>query len=615
MANSTKYQMTWDNSNIYQSFSDPKLLADVEDLKKGISAYGEKNEVFSPNIEVWSQACGENSLSSQEEDKLLDECEKSLIERERLSCDYSTMMTFGHCQTSTDTQHKEAKELLGKLSAVGAAFSKANKPLELALQRAPEAFIEKLLSRSSLENFKFEIHHSRQLKDGLLSTSEEVLVSGLSQDGLHAWGKLYQSIAGTMKVEVGQEEMGLAQAASLVRQGDREKRKLAYEGINQAWRQHEESAAAVLNAINGWRLEMNKNRSQKRDWHYLDVSCHQSRITRETLSALIDETYAQREVGHRALRSMAKLMDLPKLAPYDLLAPAHLGDSGGSIPFDEAIELISESFNEFSPEMGNFAKMMAERGWIDARPTDARAQGAYCTKFARTREPRVFMTYAGSMGNVVTLAHELGHAYHNWVMRDLPRESTRYSMTLAETASIFAETLVKRALLEKSTNREDRLKIMWQDAESAAALMINIPARFEFEKNMVEARKERPLSPEEMRTLMSDAWKKWYGETLTEVDDMFWASKLHFSISSLGFYNYPYLFGYLFSLGIYGQKDLVKGNFTELYHGILRDTGSLSAEDLIKKHLGKDIRQKDFWAQSMAIVEKQITAFEDEVRQ
>jgi oligoendopeptidase F len=217
------------------------------------------------------------------------------------------------------------------------------------------------------------------------------------------------------------------------------------------------------------------------------------------------------------------------------------------------------------------------------------------------------------MGNVITLAHELGHAYHNWVMRDMPITETSYSMTLAETASIFAETLVKKALLEKSENREDRLKIMWQNAESAAALLINIPARYEFEKSLVEARKVRPQSPDEMKKLMNSAWKRWYEDTLTEYDDMFWANKLHFSISSLGFYNYPYLFGYLFSLGIYGQKDKYGSGFKDLYHNILRDTGRMTAENLIEKHLSKDITKPAFWADSLNIVAEQVREFTQEV--
>ncbi|MCF8058957.1 MAG: M3 family oligoendopeptidase [Bacteriovoracaceae bacterium] len=598
----------WNNENIYKSFSDSTLINDVEKLTVQIASFSDKAKIFTAAIDAL-----ENNSNLPE--NLITNTKESLLERLNISSEMMTIMTFASCQLSTDAMNVEAKDLSGRLGILNSKFSKGAKPLQLFLQRVSPDFIKELLESDEMNQFSFELEHSRKLRDFLLSTSEEVLVSGLSQDGLHAWGKLYNALCGSMKIQVGDESLGLARAASLVREGDRSKREAAYNGINEAWRNHEESAAAILNAINGWRLEMSEHRGQKREMHYLDVSCHQSRIQRETLDALMDQTYKQREIGQEALLSMAKLMGIKKLAPYDLIAPApNLGGSQeSSTSFGEAIDIIAEAFSELTPEMGDFARMMADKGWIDAKPTENRSPGAYCTKFARTREPRVFITYTGSMGNVITLAHELGHAYHNWVMRDMPLAETSYSMTLAETASIFAETLVKKALLEKSTNREERLKIMWQNAESAAALLINIPARFEFEKNLVEARKVRPQSPEEMKVLMKNAWERWYGDTVTEYDEMFWANKLHFSISSLGFYNYPYLFGYLFSLGIYGQKDKYGNDFKNLYHRILCDTGRMSAEDLIKKHLSKDITKASFWQDSLNIVSAQVREFSQEV--
>lgn len=606
--NSIQDTTVWNNQNIYTGFNDPALINDVENLGVRITTFSGKTNVFADAIEALEE---KRDLPSG----LINEVQYCLKESLEISVEIMTIMTFASCQLSTDAAHIEAKDLSGRLGILNSKFSKGEKPLQLFLQRATDEFISELLESEEMVQFTFKLEHSRKLRDFLLSTSEEVLVSGLGQDGLHAWGKLYNALSGSMKVQLGEETIGLARAASIVREGDRSKREAAYNGINNAWKVHEESAAAILNAINGWRLEMNESRGQKREMHYLDVSCHQSRIERATLGALMNETYEQRSIGQEALGSMAKLMGIEKLAPYDLIAPApSFGEKGETlISFKEAINIIAEAFSELTPEMGEFALMMADKGWIDARPTESRSPGAYCTKFARTREPRVFMTYTGSMGNVITLAHELGHAYHNWVMRDMPITETHYSMTLAETASIFAETLVKKALLEKSVNREDRLKIMWQNAESAAALLINIPARYEFEKELVEARKVRPQSPDEMKTLMNSAWKRWYEDTLTEYDDMFWANKLHFSISSLGFYNYPYLFGYLFSLGIYGQKDKYGSDFKDLYHNILRDTGRMTAENLIKKHLSKDITKPAFWADSLNIVAEQVREFTQEV--
>jgi len=320
-------------------------------------------------------------------------------------------------------------------------------------------------------------------------------------------------------------------------------------------------------------------------------------------------THSSRHIPQRALKTMAKLHDVKQLGPWDLMAPAPI-KSSGSIPFNDAIDMIASSFSGFSKPMGDFAIEMAERGWIDSEQTENRSTGAYCGSFAEPRQPRIFITYNGTMTNVITLAHELGHAWHNRVMEDIPEAKTGYPMTLAETASIFAETLVRESLLKAAKDDNQRLEIMWSGAETAAALMLNIPARFEFEQRLVETRQASFVTADTMKEMMRESWQLWYEDSLSEYDEMFWASKLHFSISGFGFYNYPYLFGYLFSLGIYSQKEQFGSSFEEKYINILRDTGSMTAEELVQKHLGQDISSPQFWLDSIGIVEKSLQQFE-----
>ncbi len=325
----------------------------------------------------------------------------------------------------------------------------------------------------------------------------------------------------------------------------------------------------------------------------------------------METTFKNRSIGQRAHKAQAMAMKINKLSPWDILAPAPERECHGKkYSFNEAMDIIIKAFSGLTPEMGEFAKMMHQKNWIDARETEFRAAGAYCTRFDKVREPRVFLTYDGSMGNLMTLAHELGHAYHNWVMRDMHIERTSYAMTTAETASIFAETLVRDYLFENCQNEEDQFDIAWQDGEIAAAMLCNIPARFEFEKQMVEMRKNRALPPSELKILMNNSWEMWYEDSLTEYDDMFWANKLHFHISHFGFYNYPYLFGYLFSLGIYAQRDNYGNGFNELYTKILRDTGSMTAVELIQKHMGKSIEEQEFWQGSLDLVDRAVARLE-----
>lgn len=214
------------------------------------------------------------------------------------------------------------------------------------------------------------------------------------------------------------------------------------------------------------------------------------------------------------------------------------------------------------------------------------------------------------MSDVLTLAHELGHAFHNWVMRDMPLCTTRYPMTLAETASIFAENVVRDALLAKAKTKEDKIEMLWEELSSALALTINIPVRYEFEKAFYELRSSKELGAEDLSELMRVTWEEWYGDSMNEADSLFWASKLHFSIPEVSFYNYPYLFGYLFSIGVYAQREAKGADFYGDYINLLRDTGIMRAEEVVQKHLQMDLTQETFWQQSLDRVSNQIDEFE-----
>ncbi|MEM9807476.1 MAG: M3 family oligoendopeptidase [Cyanobacteria bacterium P01_D01_bin.56] len=597
-------RQTWDNQHFFTSTDDPKLTSAIAEIRTTIAQIASDCAPFTQRIET------AETLPKEEFSPLLDtlrsihETESALLKK------LGNVRTYISTALSVDAKDTSASSLMPTMQQVGAELSQATKPMDVFLNRVPSEFVYSLVNDPVLSEMGFLLIHGRKLKDQLLSVAEESLVTGLATNGLHSWGNLYTTLAGTLKCDVDGETMGLAKAANLQSAPQRETRLAAWQGIRNAWIGHQDTAAAILNAINGWRLEETQKRATVRELHYLDKSCHQSRIERSTLNALMDTTYQQRAIGHRALNAMAKVLKIPTMAPWDLQAPAPTDGEPPTFSFEEAIELISTAFRKLTPEMGDFAVMMAEKGWIDGASTPNRATGAYCTRFSEPREPRIFMTFAGSMGNVITLAHELGHAWHNWVMRDLPPMRTYYPMTLAETASIFAETLVRDALLQQATTPAQKREILWQDAESAAVFLLNIPSRFEFEKRLVEARKQGVAIAPKLKTMMAESWQHWYEDSLSEYDDMFWATKLHFSISQLGFYNYPYLFGYLFSLGIYAQQAKYGEQFNELYTAILRDTGSMTAEELVTQHLQQDISQPEFWQASLGIVEKSVAQFE-----
>ncbi|MEM8615041.1 MAG: M3 family oligoendopeptidase, partial [Cyanobacteria bacterium P01_H01_bin.105] len=585
-------RQTWNNQHFFRGTDDPQIATTITEIRGKIAQLATACASFTRYIDL------AETLPEKEFAPLLDSLRSIHQTRTELSKQLGNVRTYIVTALSVDAKDTHAGTLMPTLQQIGAELSQALTPMEVFLNRVRPEFVTVLIADPVLTEMAFLLTHERKLRDQLLSVAEENLITGLAVSGLHSWGNLYTELAGTLKCSIQGETMGLAKAANLQSDPHRETRMAAWQATRNAWVGHQETAATIVNAINGWRLEETQKRATVRQLHYLDKSCHQSRIERVTLDALMTTTYQHRSIGQRALKAMANVLNIPKMAPWDLNAPAPAAGDAETISFDAAITLIANAFRQLTPEMGDFAVMMAEKGWIDGEPTPNRATGAYCTRFAEPREPRIFMSYAGTMTNVITLAHELGHAWHNWVMRDLPLMKTYYSMTLAETASIFAETLVRDALLQRAETPAQKLEILWQDAQSAAVFLLNIPARFEFEKQLVEARKQGVAIAPKLKTMMADSWQLWYEDSLSEYDDMFWATKLHFSISQLGFYNYPYLFGYLFSLGIYAQQQSYGESFNDLYTQILRDTGTMTAEELVAQHLQQDISQPQFWEAS-----------------
>lgn len=597
-------QQTWDNSHFYSSSDDPRIAATVEQIKTAITTLANAGAVFNQYIET------AEGLESEQFSDLIDKVRIAHEQRTTIAKQLSNLQTFISAILSVNARDAAARAWKPTLQELSAELSQATKALDIFLTRTSDDLIQQLIQDPVLEELRFSLQHQRKLQDQLLSLTAEKLITGLAVTGLQGWGNLYTELAGNLQCPVNGEQIGLAQAFNRQSSPDRAIRSAAWQGIQTAWASQSSTVVSILNAINGWRLEETKQRSSTRTLHYLDKSCHQSRIERSTLDALMDTVYQRRSIGQRALKIMGQVLQVDAMQPWDLFAPPPINDAAETISYETAIEIIAKAFRQLTPAMGDFVIMMAEKGWIDAKPTPNRSTGAYCTEFAEPCEPRVFMTFEGSMNNVLTLAHELGHAWHSWVMRDLPRYKTFYPMTLAETASIFGETLVRDALLEQAKTPEQKLAIAWEDGAAAATFLLNIPARFTFEQKLVESRKHGFVIADKMKTMMSDSWQHWYEDSLASYDEMFWASKLHFSIASLSFYNYPYLFGYLFSLGIYAQKARYGATFNELYTNLLRDTGNMTAEDLVQQHLQQDIRQPEFWQASLDIVDRGVSRLE-----
>ena len=355
----------------------------------------------------------------------------------------------------------------------------------------------------------------------------------------------------------------------------------------------------------------------ERTVHFLDAPLHMNRIRKETLHAVLAAAEEGVPLARRAARLQAKAYGKAQYGPWDQRAPApdSGGDAGAGTPYAQALDLIAESYGSVDPRMGEFVTMMVRSKWIEGTVGDRKRPGAYCTRLSQ-------VAHAARLHDLHRRRQRRDHAG----ARTRPRlpllgyarpagQQRSYGMSIAETASTFGESVVRDALLARAETPAAALRIVWEEAAALVAFVLNIPTRFAFERSFYEARAERPQRPEELNAMMSAAWEARYGDCLAEPDPLFWANKLHFYISGLSFYNFPYLFGYLFSLGVYARREAFGSSFFERYEALLRDTGRMTTEELAAKHLEVDLAQPDFWRETLASLETRIDAFEALVEQ
>jgi len=335
-------------------------------------------------------------------------------------------------------------------------------------------------------------------------------------------------------------------------------------------------------------------------------------MSRATLEALFEALRSERELSLRGLRAAARVQGTP-LHFCDLEAPQMPAPEGLKISWDDACGIVRRSFRTAYPALGDFFDEMLASRWIEAQPRAGKRPGAFCTDSHVTGQQRVFMTYHGTINDVVTLAHEVGHAWHSHLLKDERPLVSSYPMPLAETASNFGEMILLSGLERDPSSSPALLAyLLDQQINRAHAYLVNIPMRFAFEKSFYEARGNGEVSPSGLRGLMEAAQREWYGDTLADdgLDPMFWASKLHFFISGLSFYNFPYVFGYLLSMGLFARFQAEGAGFLPVYETFLRRTGSADCEEVVRGTLGAEITDASYWAATIRSLEPQVAAYE-----
>ncbi len=518
------------------------------------------------------------------------------------------------CLAACDTASEAYKAERAALSQLHAELAKLRSELQRALCHASDADFSRLLAEPALAgagHFLRRLRHEASLR---LSTAEETLLADLNVDGLHAWGRLYDTLTGKMTFEMvwpdgRRETVPMSQRRALMTDRDRRVRQAAFAQGNLVLTAHEDTFAAALNAIAGTRHTIYRRRGLR---HFLDASRFDAAVDARTLDALFAAIHHHLEVPRRAVRLMARLQGTPGIAWYDQEAPLQLPPRP-PVPWERACALVAKSFSEQYPALGDYFEDLLVKRWVESEKRPGKLPGAFCTGSELNREQRVYLTHADTMHDVITLAHEVGHAFHSHVLRTERPFATDYPMTLAETASNFGEMLLIHGLLrEPGLAPAERAFLLDCEVNRAPAYLLNITARFEFERAFYEERAAGEVPVSRLRALMVDAQRRAFGDTLEPggEDPLFWASKLHFYITGISFYNYPYVFGYLLSHALFAQFRREGPDFLPKYEAFLRRTGSATCEEAVRETLGRDLGDPAFWAEAIHNLEHPLRELE-----
>jgi oligoendopeptidase F len=598
----------WDLSPIYPSLASPELAA----AKSRIAALA--GELLAHLSDP--PAPGDPGAAARGLEDLGDWLAKSLQLEDAAGSLYETLSAYAYASFSTSTGDAAAVALLNAVEELGLPLRKAEVLFRNALA-ARRAGVETLLgdggkrgSDPRIAPFAFHLREQLFWQSKQMAPELEDLAADLSRSGGNAWGRLQESVTSAASIAwddatAESARKTLVELRNLAYDADRAVREKAFRLELEVCKANEIPVAAALNGVKGVTVSLNA----RRGWDgALDKSIEQARITRATLDSLIGAMEESLPIWRRYLRAKARMLGLEKCAFFDLFAPAGVG--GSRFSFAEARDFIVGKFSSFDPGMGEFASRAFASRWIDAEPRAGKVGGAYCIDFPAAGASRILCNFDGSFNSLTTIAHELGHAWHSERVRGLPYAYTQYPMTLAETASIFSETLVFESALAASdaAGRPALLELHLQDA---CQVIVDILSRFRFERAVFERRAAAELAPAELCELMLEAQKATYGDGLDpeRLHPWMWLVKGHYYSPDLAFYNFPYAFGQLFGAGLYARYRREGPAFAGAYRGILEDTGRATAVEVTAK-AGFDIQKPDFWREGLAVFARQIAEFE-----
>ena len=593
----------WDLSNVYPALDDQAFQEDVDKVSQlldDLDQYMADNDISKAGA-VSGPAEGLAERTAGYLDRM-----NTIL---RL---YETLYAYVVSFVSTDSYNSEAKRIMSELEMLRVRLKRQDVLFQGwigEVSQDPKKLPEITAQEGSAAEHSFFLHETAEQSRFLMSEDEEALASELSLSGASSWQKLQGVVTSQLTVPFEKdgktETLPITMIINLATDPDRDIRRRAYEAELAAWESASEPLAACLNGVKGSVITLFERRGREDALHQ---ALDQARIRRDTLEVMMDAMRKYFPAFRRYWKSKASRLGVEKLPWWDLVAP--MGRSDKRYSYDEARDFILDHFGQFSGRLAGLSQRAFQNQWIDAEPRDGKRGGAFCMGVPAVDESRIMCNFDGSLGQLQTIAHELGHAYHNECLVGKTILQGETPMTLAETASTFCETIITDAALSQATEVEEELAILENFLIGSSQVIVDISSRYLFETEIFERRAGAELSAADFCEIMTRAQIDTYGEGLDEnhLHPYMWTWKPHYYSAGRSFYNFPYAFGLLFSLGLYAIYRERGTAFVHEYDELLRSTGEGTAADLAAR-FGIDIRKGSFWEGSLKIIEERIERY------
>jgi pepF/M3 family oligoendopeptidase len=572
--------MNWNLDDLYKGF-DESYLKDIKNAESLLEDY-------------------KKLVESMDQYSTLEFLEAYLLKQEEIELIAHSLYAFASLTTSTDVTNQEA---LGYLSKLQQLFSSVTKENVMISRWIKDVDLDALGHQSDLiKQYHYVLSLEQKASKHLLSEKEEVLYAKLRQVASGQWGQLQSLLTANLPVELNGKTITLSEVRNLAYESDSVIRKQAYEAELKAYEPIADAVAMSLSNIKREVTMMNELRGYE---SALQKTLDSSHMEKETLDAMIEAMMDYRPYFANYLKEKALYLGHKNGLPfYDLFAP--IGNLNQTYTFEQAQQIVLDAFYGFSPKLGDFAKRAFDNSWLDAFPKKGKRGGAFCSNQPQIKQSRFLLNFTGSLSDVSTLAHELGHGYHGDVISNEAPLNWSYPMPLAETASIFCETIVMNKLYNALDKDEEKLSVLEISLQGDTQVIIDILSRYMFESKLFE-NSTGPISKDKMKSWMLEAQKAAYQDGLDEnyLHPYMWLNKGHYYSAGLNFYNFPYAFGLLFGKGLYSLYQKDSETFLKKYDELLALTGKASVEDAALS-MGINVRDKSFWITSLEEVKKDI---------